>query len=144
MSALENTESKEIYTESKEIYTESKEIYTEIPDRDTFLLYLKQNPGIMVFKFGAKWCRPCKFIENDLEILFTKTPKNVLCFDIDVDECFDVYSFLKSKKQVNGIPAVLCYIKGNTTFAPNFSHTGSDLKTLTLFFNKVNELANNI
>ena len=35
-------------TESK-----SKEIYTEVHDREQFLAILKENPGIMVFKFGS-------------------------------------------------------------------------------------------
>ena len=34
-------------------------------------------------------------------------PENVICADIDIDENFDVYTFLKSKRMVNGIPAVL-------------------------------------
>ena len=121
-----------------------KDIYTEIADRNMFLSYLRENPGVMVIKFGAEWCGPCKKIKDYLEVLFANTPENVICFDIDVDECIDVYSFLKSKKQINGIPAVLCYIKGNATFAPNLSHSGSDIKTLKLFFDKVNKIASTI
>ncbi len=121
--------------------SQTKEIYTEVADRNTFLSYLAQNPGIMLFKFGAEWCGPCKKIKNDLEFLFANTPANVLCFDIDIDECFDVYAFLKSKKQVNGVPVVLGYIKGNDSFAPDMSHTGSDVSTLKLFFDNVNDIA---
>lgn len=121
--------------------SQTKEIYTEVADRNTFMSYLTQNPGIMLFKFGAEWCGPCKKIKNDLESFFASTPDNVLCFDIDIDECFDVYAFLKSKKQVAGVPVVLGYIKGNTSFAPDISHTGSDLSTLKQFFDNVHELS---
>ena len=30
-----------------------KDIYIEIKDRNTFLEYLKENPGVMLFKFKA-------------------------------------------------------------------------------------------
>ena len=59
-------------TESK-----SKEIYTEVHDREQFLAILKENPGIMVFKFGADWCAPCQTIKDDVEQYFANTPDNV-------------------------------------------------------------------
>ena len=117
--------------------TNTKEIYTEVPNRNVFFEYLKQNPGIMIFKFGAEWCGPCKKIQSDLEVYFANCPNNVLCFDIDVDECFDIYAFLKSKKMINGIPAILAYKKGNETFSPDYSHSGSDLNQLNLFFQTI-------
>ena len=46
--------------------SKSKEIYTEVHDRDQFLAILKENPGIMVFKFGADWCAPCQTIKTML------------------------------------------------------------------------------
>jgi hypothetical protein len=32
---------------------------------------------------------------------------------IDIDDNFEIYAFLKSKKMVNGVPVILCYKKGN-------------------------------
>jgi hypothetical protein len=64
------------------------------------------------------------------------SPPDVVCADIDVDECFDVYSMLKSKKMVNGIPALLCYKKGNTTFIPDDMVTGAEPTALHAFFNR--------
>ena len=109
--------------------TNTKEIYTEVPNRNVFFEYLQQNPGIMIFKFGAEWCGPCKKIQSDLEVLFANCPNNVLCFDI--------YAFLKSKKMINGIPAILAYKKGNINFVPDYSHSGSDLNQLNLFFQTI-------
>ena len=40
---------------------------------------------------------------------------------------------------VNGIPVVLCYKKGNNTFIPDDSVTGSDLSALDLFFKRCNK-----
>ena len=61
-------------------------------------------------------------------------PDNVQCAIIDVDESFDVYSFLKSKRMVNGIPAILAYYKGNVNYIPDNSITGSDRQQLQTFF----------
>ena len=68
----------------------SKEIYTEVHDRDEFLAILKENPGIMALKFGADWCAPCQTIKDDVEQYFANTPDNVVCFDLDIDESFDL------------------------------------------------------
>ena len=121
-------------TESK-----SKEIYTEVHDREQFLAILKENPGIMVFKFGADRCAPCQTIKDDVEQYFANTPDNVLCFDLDIDESFDLYAFLKSKKMVTGVPSILAYIKGNESFASDFAYSFSGGKdALVNFFDTVN------
>ena len=121
-------------TESK-----SKEIYTEVHDREEFLAILKENPGIMVFKFGADWCAPCQTIKDDVEQYFANTPDNVLCFDLDIDESFDLYAFLKSKKMVTGVPSILAYVKGNESFGSDFAYSFSGGKdALVNLFNTVN------
>jgi hypothetical protein len=48
----------------------------------------------------------------------------------------DLYSFLKSKKMVNGIPAILCYHKGNENYIPNDMVTGADPVELHKFFKR--------
>ncbi len=88
---------------------------------------LKVNPGHIVIKFGADWCGPCKRIHDNVQAFFAQCPQPaVVCFDIDIDESFDVYAYLKAKKMVNGIPAVLVYSKGNESFIPDDMHTGGD------------------
>ena len=114
----------------------SKQVVSEIPNRDAFFHLLKHNPGLIVIKLGAEWCGPCKQIKNVVHAFFASSPPEVVCADIDVDKSFDFYSFLKSKKMVNGIPVLLCYKKGNTTFIPDDSVTGSDAQSLHLFFQR--------
>ena len=63
------------------------------------------------------------------------TLKMPACFK-NVDESFDVYSYFKSKKMVNGIPVILCYKKGNTSYIPDDSITGSDPAALDAFFRR--------
>jgi len=112
----------------------SKQIVSEIKNRDAFFHLLKHNPGLIVIKLGAIWCGPCKQIKNVVHGFFASSPSEVVCCDIDVDESFDFYSFLKSRKMVNGIPVMLCYKKGNQTYIPDDSITGSDANELHKFF----------
>jgi len=110
-----------------------KEIITEM-DRKSFAELLKYNPGLIIIKFTASWCGPCKTIASAVDDQFTKTPDNVICASIDVDDNFDIYAFMKTKKQVKGIPAILAYKKGNTTVGPDFSVSGSDTTKIIEFF----------
>jgi thioredoxin 1 len=114
----------------------SKKVVSEIPTRDAFFHLLKNNPGLIIIKLGAEWCGPCKQIKNVVHAFFASSPPEVVCADIDVDQSFDFYSFLKSKKMVNGIPVLLCYKKGNSTYIPDDSVTGSDANQLHMFFKR--------
>jgi thiol-disulfide isomerase/thioredoxin len=111
-----------------------KTIISEIPSRETFFTLLRHNPGVIVLKFGADWCGPCHRIEKEVQRFFAESPEDVICCDLNVDLSSDLYSFLKSKKMVNGIPALLCYEKGNTSFIPDASVTGADVGNLHTFF----------
>jgi hypothetical protein len=114
----------------------SKKVVSEIPNRDAFFHLLKHNPGLIVIKLGAEWCGPCKQIKHVVHAFFASSPPEVVCADIDVDKSIDFYSFLRSKKMVNGIPVLLCYKKGNSTYIPDDSVTGSDANQLHLFFKR--------
>ena len=114
----------------------SKEIISSFENRNEFIKLLNVNPGLVVVKMGATWCGPCKKIAPIVEAFFASSPKTVICADIDVDESVDLYAFLKSKKMVNGIPVMLCYKKGNVSFAPDDAVTGSDPVALDAFFKR--------
>ena len=114
----------------------SKTVVSEIVNRDAFFTLLKHNPGLIVIKIGAEWCGPCKTIKPVVHGFFASSPAEVVCADIDVDKSFDFYSFLKTKKMVNGIPVLLCYKKGNNTFIPDDTVTGFDPTALHNFFTR--------
>jgi len=112
----------------------SKEIISEIANRDAFMTLLQHNQGLIILKLSAVWCGACKLIEKPVHAFFATSPPEVVCGDIDVDKSFDFYSFLKSKKMVNGIPVLLCYKKGNSTYIPDDMVTGADPNQLHQFF----------
>ena len=115
-----------------------KVIISHFENRQQFFEILKQNPGLILVKLGAEWCGPCKKIKPIVDGFFLSAPDTVLCADLDVDNSFDVYAFLKSKKMVNGIPTILCYKKGNQSYIPDDSVTGADPTQLDLFFKRCN------
>ena len=105
-----------------------------VPDRKEFAEMLEQNKSVLIFKFGAEWCAPCQKIKNDVHALMDKMPEEIICFDVDVDEAFDLYAYLKSKKIVNGVPCVLAYYAGNTSFAPDEVVVGSKMVEINSLF----------
>lgn len=111
-------------------------IKTEIPNKVAFQETLERNPGLIIIKFGAEWCGPCKKIEAHVKILMSKMPDNTQCYIIDVDESLEVYSFLKNKKMVNGIPAILAYYAGNVSYIPDDSVIGADVVKVNEFFER--------
>lgn len=107
-----------------------------ITDRNNFIEHLKQNQTIIILKFGAEWCGPCNNIKNDVHELMVGMPDDVTCLDIDVDECFDVYAYLKSKKIVNGVPCVLAYFAGNIHYVPDEVVIGARMDDIRALFEK--------
>lgn len=105
--------------------------------REVFFELLKINPGVFIFKFGAEWCKPCKSIKKYIDDVSLVLPSNntIFIYNVDVDECFDLYAYLKQKKMVSGIPALLAYKKGNTYFVPDASISGTSQTDLENFFN---------
>tara|TARA_B100000035_G_scaffold252878_1_gene222204 strand:- start:1097 stop:1441 length:345 start_codon:yes stop_codon:yes gene_type:complete len=95
---------------------------------------LPLNQGIIFIKLGATWCKPCELINDVVKNTFEKMPENVKCFVVDVDESFDLYAFLKSKRMVQGIPTILCYHQGNESYIPDDSISGTDIDKIYDFF----------
>jgi len=124
----------------------SGKIITEIPDRKVFRSLLESNPGLIILKFGANWCKPCEKIQPYVDEFFNTSPEHVLCATLDVDTSFELYSYFKYNKIVNGIPVLMSFYKGNTSGRPDNTVTGADLNRLHEFFkkcgNKAKELEN--
>lgn len=114
----------------------TKQVISKFENRDDFLKLLKLNPGLVIVKLGASWCGPCKKIAHLVDAFFASSPPDVICADIDVDDSIDLYSYLKTKRMVNGIPVILMYKRGNVSFIPDDSVTGADPGALDSFFKR--------
>lgn len=116
-------------------------IITEIKSLPEFADLLKTNPGVFIIKFGADWCGPCKKIEKQVSNFMNQMPDNIACAIIDIDDCFELYAFLKNKKMVASIPTLLAYYKGNLSYIPDDNTVGADVNQLFLFFKRCNDKA---
>ena len=131
VSPLETESSTTIYTKMP------RDIITEIASLAEFKRLLDQNPGVFILKLGAEWCGPCKAVEPLIHDLISKLPTDkIQCAVIDVDESFELYAFLKTKKMVNGIPAILAYHAGNATYIPDDAVIGADSKQIVDLFRR--------
>ena len=115
-------------------------IVTEINKLTDFTALLAENPGTIIVKLGATWCGPCQKVavqvHGSMHHIIKAYGDRVICCDLDIDESFELYAFLKSKKMVNGIPAILCWNAGNLSFIPDDSIHGADVNGISMFFNR--------
>ena len=106
--------------------------------RDDFKNLLKNKKKPLLVKFTAEWCGPCKVIQHHLEnFLNANKNANFDFLELDVDDNFDVFAFMKSKKMVTGIPALLFYDMETKEYPPKFSLLGADVKQFEDFCNNV-------
>jgi len=112
--------------------------------REEFKQYLKHNDYPMtIIKFEATWCKPCQMIKPTIIALneqCKKMNKNYNYIELDVDECSDIYAFLRQKKMVNGIPVLFCYKKcdysDNTFYVPSDSVVGASVQAVVNFYKR--------
>ena len=136
---LNEVEGSNISNNSNEIA--SKTIVSGFDNRQEFLSFLSRNTGMIVIRFSATWCKPCRKIKPIVDYFFASSPPCVTCVDLDIDENTDVYSFLKSKKMIYGVPTLMCYTSINKTYIPDFSISGGAPEDLDKFFKACGKMA---
>ena len=95
----------------------NQEVNEEIilENRQDLIEFLKTTKyEYIMLKFFADWCGPCNKISpfvNNLADEKIKTNSNFIFIEVNVDECFDLYAFLKKQKMIKGIPSIFLYKK---------------------------------
>jgi thioredoxin 1 len=69
----------------------SKPIITELNVTELEKLQATMGNSILIIKFGAEWCGPCKKIAPTYKKFISKSANNIICADIDVDDSIDLY-----------------------------------------------------
>ena len=116
----------------------------------TLLNYIdKERCKIIVLKFTATWCKPCQNIKQLCDNCFEALPKNSVVIELDVDNNLDMYMFMKRKRIVNGIPALLAWFPSQTRepghwYIPDDSVSGSEPSSVSDFFKRCSNKANGI
>jgi thioredoxin-like negative regulator of GroEL len=107
---------------------------------DDFYAILRSNPGVVVFKFGAPWCRPCQkisgYIDNWKKRIKGKY-SHIQVIDVCVDDSFELYGQLRTKRMIQGIPALLAYKQGNVSYAIDAYVSGTNEAEIDNFFQQV-------
>lgn len=89
----------------------------------------------LIVKFSADWCGPCKKIyDYCVEQFNSYDPKQVCCIEVNIDDSFDIYAFLKQRKMIQGIPTLYLYRRGKDNYIPDESISGTDINDLNYFF----------
>ena len=99
---------------------------------------------VIVIKFTAKWCGPCKKIAPYVEKCFLSVPENVICVEIDVDESAELYTFFQKKRMLNGIPTILAFYGDEPRlrfWIPDDSIVGANRVEVKRFFDRCQEKA---
>jgi thiol-disulfide isomerase/thioredoxin len=117
-------------------YCAAKRISGFAMNIDTLPSLLNQNPGLIVVKFQADWCKPCRRIEPHVKKWLDRRPQWVHAYIVDVDEDSRLYSYYVNKRLVRGIPAIIVFAQGNTTPIFDDSVNSSDLGEIDTFFAK--------
>jgi len=114
----------------------SPNVITEMSKED-FGQLLHNDSVNIVIKFGAEWCGPCKRVDPLVHQWMNKLPPSIQGVMIDIDDNFELYAFLKSKKLINGVPTIMYYKKENKTVIPDGVVVGADESQINTFFTKI-------
>jgi thiol-disulfide isomerase/thioredoxin len=114
-----------------------RKIITELDIAELQKLQGSMGPQVLIIKFGADWCGPCKKIAPLYYQFINNSPDNILFADINVDENINLYMALKRYKMVQGIPVFLAFygdVKRANWYIPDDSVIGADEKQVSEFF----------
>ena len=112
-------------------------------DTDKLNKLMKQsNTIIIIIKFTAGWCKPCRIISPMFEEYILKyfDRDDVMVGEVDIDTS-EFYKELKRKRMINGIPCIMAFYKKDDNYQyliPDDSITGANIQDVSLFLNRCN------
>ena len=125
------------------VENESNTIPPVYMDLHVFQNTLINNKGLVILKFGASWCNPCKTVEPYFKNFYqyvkqkdNPVSEKIECINIDVDDSFELYATMKRLRMVKGLPTFLAFYKGNHSYISDDSFIGNDIPSLQGFFNR--------
>ena len=116
-----------------------KSIITSLTPEELCTLHNSFRDRIIVVKFGAEWCGPCKKIKPLWKEWISSVSSNIVIVDIDIDESIDLYVQLKAKKMVKGVPTILAFygdIMRDQWYIPDDSVSGGNEGDVKNFMNR--------
>ena len=110
------------------------------------LLQKMSNKDVLLVKFSAEWCKPCKKIKPLVENKYKEMPKNVNIVEIDIDESLELYMVFKTKKMLTGVPSLFAFHgdvkkEDNLWYVPDRSVSGSNETKIEEFMNHTRDKA---
>lgn len=98
-----------------------------LKDRRTFRTWLSEQKGVVVVKFYADWCKPCKHIAN--VVMDRVMDSTMTLVEVNYDTNRDICNAFR----VKGIPALVSFVDGEMKDIVSGSH----IPDIHAFFNKL-------
>tara|TARA_B100000287_G_scaffold286920_1_gene270459 strand:+ start:192 stop:518 length:327 start_codon:yes stop_codon:yes gene_type:complete len=89
-----------------------------------------KNHEVVIVKFKAEWCGPCKKVAPHIKTLM-ETYNKINYVEVDVDDGSNIASYLK----IRSIPTIISYVNGDIHEILSSSNTSD----ITSFFVKTNQ-----
>ena len=89
-----------------------------------------KNHEVVIVKFKAEWCGPCKKVAPHIKTLMEMYNK-INYVEVDVDDGSNIASYLK----IRSIPTIISYVNGDIHEILSSSNTSD----ITTFFVKTNQ-----